>query len=95
MPLRGFHRLQVAGFFCDALLRSEPQHSAELLGVALRVCDRVRYFVDREEPSSDAVHRAGSVLRYVAEKRCPELGLQGPALLQGAAARQPLQKPSF
>ena len=30
-----------------------------------------------EDPSSDAVQRAGSVLRYVAEKRCPELGLQG------------------
>lgn len=45
----------------------------------------MRYFVDREDPSSDAVHRAGSVLRYVAEKRCPELGLQGAALLHGAA----------
>ncbi|CAK9082100.1 Sister chromatid cohesion protein PDS5 homolog A [Durusdinium trenchii] len=76
---------KVAAFFCDALLRCDVQHSAELLGVALRVCDRVRYFVDREDPSSDAVHRAGCVLRYVCEKRCPELGLQGAQLLQGAA----------
>lgn len=30
-----------------------------------------------QDPTSDAVQRAGSVLRYVAEKRCPELGLQG------------------
>eukprot|EP00435_Cladocopium_sp_Y103_P052134 s1152_g16.t1 len=68
---------KVAAFFCEALLRCDAPHSAELLGVALRVCDR--------DPSSDAVHRAGSVLRYVAEKRCPELGLQGAALLHGAA----------
>lgn len=38
-----------------------------------------------QDPSSDAVHRAGCVLRYVCEKRCPELGLQGAQLLQGAA----------
>ena len=49
----GEHALaQVAAFFCDALLRCDVQHSAELLGVALRVCDRVRYFVDREEGES-------------------------------------------
>ena len=44
------------------------------------------YWQNQEDPTSDAVHRAGSVLRYVAEKRCPELGLQGAALLQGAAS---------
>lgn len=76
---------KVAEFFCEALLRCDATHSAELAGVALRVCDRVRYFMDREDPTSDAVQRAGSVLRYVAEKRCPELGLQGAALLHGAA----------
>lgn len=75
---------QVSAFFCDALLRSDPQQSAEFAGVALRVCDRVRYFVDREDPSSDAVHRAASVLRYVVEKRCPELGMQSGVLLQEA-----------
>jgi len=75
---------KVSAFFCEALLRSDPQKGAENAGVALRVCDRVRYFVDREEPASDAIQRAASVLRYVVEKRCPELGVQGSALLQGA-----------
>lgn len=75
---------QVSAFFCDALLRSDPQQSAEFAGVALRVCDRVRYFVDRDDPSSDSVHRAASVLRYVVEKRCPELGMQSGVLLQEA-----------
>lgn len=41
--------LQVAEFFCEALLRCDTTHSAELAGVALRVCDRVRYFMDRED----------------------------------------------
>lgn len=76
---------KISAFFCEALLRSDPHQAAELAGVALRVCDRVRYFVDREEPHSDLIHRAASVLRYVVEKRCPELGVQGAALLQGAA----------
>ena len=31
---------------------------------------------------------AASVLRYVAERRCPELGLQAAALLQGADSWQ-------
>eukprot|EP00933_Yihiella_yeosuensis_P050220 TRINITY_DN47995_c0_g1_i1.p1 TRINITY_DN47995_c0_g1~~TRINITY_DN47995_c0_g1_i1.p1 ORF type:complete len:915 (-),score=214.66 TRINITY_DN47995_c0_g1_i1:165-2909(-) len=76
---------KVSAYFCEALLRSDLHRGAELAGVALRVCDRVRYFVDKEEPKSDAVHRAASVLRYVVEKRCPELGVQGGALLQGAS----------
>jgi hypothetical protein len=76
---------KISAFFCEALLRSDQHQAAELAGVALRVCDRVRYFVDREEPHSDLIHRAASVLRYVVEKRCPELGVQGAALLQGAA----------
>jgi len=75
---------KVSAFFFEALLRSDPQKGVELAGVALRVCERVRYFVDREEPTSDAVHRSASVLRYVIEKRCPELGVQGAALLQGS-----------
>ena len=32
------------------------------------------------------VKTAAGALRYVAEKRCPELGLQAAALLQGAVA---------
>ena len=38
---------QVSSFFCEALLHCDSQ-GAELLGTALRVCDRTRYFVDRE-----------------------------------------------
>ncbi|CAE8598878.1 unnamed protein product [Polarella glacialis] len=76
---------KVSVFFCEALLRSDPTRAPELAGVALRVCDRVRYFVDKEDPTSDAIHKAASVLRYVVEKRCPELGVQGSALLQNAA----------
>ncbi|CAE7910232.1 Pds5a, partial [Symbiodinium necroappetens] len=74
---------KVSCFFCEALLHCDSQ-GAELLGTALRVCDRTRYFVDREDCTS-SVRTAASVLRYVAEKRCPELGLQAAALLQGAA----------
>ncbi|CAE7593276.1 Pds5a [Symbiodinium sp. CCMP2456] len=74
---------KVSSFFCEALLHCDSQ-GAELLGTALRVCDRTRYFVDREDRTS-SVRTAASVLRYVAEKRCPELGLQAAALLQGAA----------
>ncbi|OLP88562.1 Sister chromatid cohesion protein PDS5-like A [Symbiodinium microadriaticum] len=74
---------KVSSFFCEALLHCDSQ-GAELLGTALRVCDRTRYFVDREDCTS-SVRTAASVLRYVAEKRCPELGLQAAALLQGAA----------
>lgn len=40
---------EVSAFFCEALMRCDAPHASELLGVALRVCDRVRYFVDREE----------------------------------------------
>ncbi|CAJ1417138.1 unnamed protein product [Effrenium voratum] len=40
---------KVSAFFCEALMRCDAPHASELLGVALRVCDRVRYFVDREE----------------------------------------------
>jgi len=56
-------------FFTDAFLRADPLRSAELAEVVLRVCDRVRRFVDRENPESDAVHKAAHVLRYVVEKR--------------------------
>mmetsp|Transcript_23020 Transcript_23020/g.41567 ORF Transcript_23020/g.41567 Transcript_23020/m.41567 type:complete len:1383 (-) Transcript_23020:174-4322(-) len=70
---------KVSAFFCEAVLRIGPTNS-EHAAVMLRVCDRVRFFVDREEPTSDAVHRAASVLRYVVEKRFPELGVGGAAL---------------
>jgi len=70
-------------FFMEALLRSDSSRSLELAGVALRVCDRVRYFVDRELPSSDSVHRAAYVLRYVIERRCPNVGKD--QQLQGAS----------
>ena len=58
---------------CEALLRSDVQHSMELAWTVLQVCDRTLDFVDRENPASDAIHKAASVLRYVIEKRCPSL----------------------
>eukprot|EP00930_Biecheleria_cincta_P034145 TRINITY_DN23615_c0_g1_i1.p1 TRINITY_DN23615_c0_g1~~TRINITY_DN23615_c0_g1_i1.p1 ORF type:complete len:1429 (+),score=252.04 TRINITY_DN23615_c0_g1_i1:62-4348(+) len=75
---------KVAEFFIEAMLGCDLHQSAELAGVALRVCDRVRYFVDREHPKSDAVHKAAFVLRHVVEKRCPQMGIQSSALLQGS-----------
>jgi len=75
---------KIASFFCEALLKSHSTKGVELAAVALRVCDRTRFFVDKEAPRSDAVHRASHVLRYVLEKRCPELGKDN-AVLQGAS----------
>lgn len=82
---------RVSVFFAEALLRCDPQRTVELAGICLRVCDRVRYFVDKENPSSDAVHRAANVLRYVVEKRCPELGAQGAALQSAQRGPMPAQ----
>ena len=50
---------QVSSFFCEALLHCDSQ-GAELLGTALRVCDRTRYFVDREAGGDPMVCRACS-----------------------------------
>jgi len=67
---------KMCSFLCEALLRSDAQHSMELAWTVIQVCDRTLDFVDREEPASDAVHKAASVLRYVIEKRCPSLAGQ-------------------
>lgn len=75
---------KVSEIFVEALLRCEPGRNLELAVVALRVCDRTRFFQDKELPASDAVQKAASVLRHVVEKNCPELGRQGTALLQTA-----------
>lgn len=75
---------KISVFFVDAIVRGEPSQATESIAIALRVCERIRYFVDRENPGSDAVHRAAHVLRYVVERRCPELGKKGKALLLGA-----------
>lgn len=75
---------KISTFFCDALLQCEPTKKTELAAVVLRVCERVRYFVDRERPKSDAVHRAANALRYAMEKKCPELGVEAAILVQGA-----------
>lgn len=82
---------KVSTFYCDALLGCDPSQSTELASVVLRVCDRVRYFVDKEDPTSDAVHRAASVLRYAMEKRCPDLGARGAAMLQGSRGSMPAE----
>ena len=50
--------------------QKNPRFSAQMGQIWLLCCLP-------QDPTSDAVQRAGSVLRYVAEKRCPELGLQG------------------
>eukprot|EP00747_Dinoflagellata_sp_TGD_P187817 gnl/TRDRNA2_/TRDRNA2_45873_c0_seq1.p1 gnl/TRDRNA2_/TRDRNA2_45873_c0~~gnl/TRDRNA2_/TRDRNA2_45873_c0_seq1.p1 ORF type:complete len:1344 (-),score=272.30 gnl/TRDRNA2_/TRDRNA2_45873_c0_seq1:173-4171(-) len=81
---------KVAGFFVECLLKSvegrrDPPKSADVAGAALRVTERVRYFVDRENPTSDAIHRAAHVLRYVIEKRCTDIGEYSASLLHGAA----------
>lgn len=76
---------RIAFFFAEALLRNELHGNTEIAGVVLRVVDRVRYFVDRECPESDAVHKAAHVLRYVVEKQFPQLGAHGVTLLQGAS----------
>lgn len=76
---------RISTFFVEALLHCEPSRGMEFAGVALRVADRVKHFVDRENPSSDGVQRSANVLRYTVEKRCPELGVHGAALLRGAA----------
>ncbi|CAE7185596.1 Pds5a, partial [Symbiodinium necroappetens] len=67
---------KMCSFLCEALLRSDSQHCMELAWTVIQVCDRTLDFVDREEPASDAVHKAASVLRYVIEKRCPSLAGQ-------------------
>jgi hypothetical protein len=71
---------KIATFFCKALMRSDATRSHELAGDALRVCDCIRHWVDREDPRSDAVHRVSQVLTYAVEKRCPKANL-----LQGAS----------
>lgn len=73
---------KISEVFCEALLRCEPSRKPTELGVvALRVCDRVRYFEDRGRPGSNAVHKAASVLRHVVEKHCPDLGKRVAGLL--------------
>ena len=67
---------KICSFLCEALLRSDVQHCMELAWTVLQVCDRTLDFVDREQPASDAVHKAASVLRYIVEKRCPSLAGQ-------------------
>jgi len=67
----------IAMFFLDVLLKCDPARSLlqtiEVADATVQVCDQMRYYVDREEPDSDHVYKAASVLRYVAERRCPEL----------------------
>eukprot|EP00927_Polykrikos_kofoidii_P050233 TRINITY_DN44153_c0_g1_i1.p1 TRINITY_DN44153_c0_g1~~TRINITY_DN44153_c0_g1_i1.p1 ORF type:complete len:1307 (+),score=203.04 TRINITY_DN44153_c0_g1_i1:52-3921(+) len=62
-----------AAFFVEALFRVDPRGGSTLAVAALQVCDKVRFFVDRERPTSDGVHKAAYVLRHVLERRCPEI----------------------
>eukprot|EP00428_Durinskia_dybowskii_P059357 CAMPEP_0170329254 /NCGR_PEP_ID=MMETSP0116_2-20130129/65542_1 /TAXON_ID=400756 /ORGANISM="Durinskia baltica, Strain CSIRO CS-38" /LENGTH=311 /DNA_ID=CAMNT_0010582387 /DNA_START=1 /DNA_END=933 /DNA_ORIENTATION=- len=77
---------QVCELFCEALLRCEPNRKPTELGiVALRVCDRVRYFEDVDRPGDSSVHKAAGVLRHVIEKHCPDLGKKAhSSAMQGA-----------
>lgn len=65
---------QISSLFVEALVHVEPPKSTELSSIVLRVTERVHLFVDREDPTSDMVHKAAQVLKYTMEKRCPELG---------------------
>jgi len=73
---------KVAEVFCEGLLKADSMKSVELAVVALRVCDRVRYFQDKDTLDSEAIHKASSVLRHIVEKHSPGLGQHGSALLQ-------------
>ena len=64
---------KMCSFLHEALLRSDTQHTMELACTVLQVCRRSLDFVDREQPASDAVHKAAGVLRHVVERRCPSL----------------------
>lgn len=68
------HSSRICTCFVDSLLQEDPARNMEVARLALRVIDRVRHFVDREHPTSDLIHKAANALRYVVEKRCPELG---------------------
>jgi len=65
---------QISSLFVEALMHVEQPKSTELSSIVLRVTERVHLFVDREDPTSDMVHKAAQVLKYTMEKRCPGLG---------------------
>jgi hypothetical protein len=65
---------RIASLFVEALLRADQPKGSELARVVLRVTERMNHFIDREDPTSDKVHTAAYVLKYVVEKRCPDLG---------------------
>jgi len=74
-PVSEYHESTcIASLIFEAILRCDQPKSFELAGIVLRVTERVNHFVDREDPWSDKVHKAAYVVKYVAEKRCPELG---------------------
>merc|ERR1719329_1102832 len=75
---------RIASLFVEALLRADQPRSSELACIVLKVTERMAHFVDREEPTSDKVHKAAYVLKYVVEKRCPDLGAMETSL-QGVA----------
>jgi len=71
---------QIADFFVAALTAALAGRGAELSQIAVRIADRARYVMDRD-PGADpqALQKAAYVLRYVAEKRCRELGAAVPS----------------
>jgi hypothetical protein len=71
---------RIASFFVEALLRADQPKGSELASIVLRVTERVGHFIDKEDPTSDKVHRAAYVIKYVVEKRRPELGAINKAL---------------
>ena len=80
---------KMCSLLCESLLRSDTQHAMELACAVLQVCDRTLEFVDREQPASDAVHKAASVLRYVIERCCPSLA--GQTIAIPAKSRMPAE----
>lgn len=65
---------RISTLFVEALLRADQPKSYELARIVLRVTERVRLFVDKEDPTSDKVQKAAYVLKYVVEKLCPQIG---------------------
>mmetsp|Transcript_49476 Transcript_49476/g.111011 ORF Transcript_49476/g.111011 Transcript_49476/m.111011 type:complete len:1260 (+) Transcript_49476:18-3797(+) len=61
----------VVGLLAEALIQCDEQtQSAEFAGAALRITERVRFFVDRERPDSDLIQKAAQCVKYGVEKSC-------------------------
>eukprot|EP00403_Amphidinium_massartii_P001663 CAMPEP_0178378994 /NCGR_PEP_ID=MMETSP0689_2-20121128/4712_1 /TAXON_ID=160604 /ORGANISM="Amphidinium massartii, Strain CS-259" /LENGTH=1290 /DNA_ID=CAMNT_0019999079 /DNA_START=26 /DNA_END=3898 /DNA_ORIENTATION=+ len=65
---------QVVSLLAEALVLCDEQaHTSEFAGAALRITERVRFFVDRERPQSELIQKAAQCLKYGVEKRCSDM----------------------